>query len=151
MIYDVTWHDMTWHDMTWHDMTWHDMIWYDMIWYDIWWYDMIWYDIWYDMICYDMIWYDTYLFTAIGLLPVTVVILHVNKQNWLLLHLCSVNESIQRIGGMCFLHHLLWKWRQQEPFEKQIKVNQSHYMSEVPWGLQEVKVSTLRDNGPGWR
>ena len=30
------------------------------------------------------------------------------------------------------------------------KVNQSHYMPEVPRGFQEVKVPRLRDNGPGW-
>jgi len=31
-----------------------------------------------------------------------------------------------------------------------VKVNQSHYRSEVPRGFQEVKVLRLRDNGPGW-
>jgi hypothetical protein len=30
------------------------------------------------------------------------------------------------------------------------KVNQSHYRPEVPRGFQEVKVPTLRDNGPEW-
>jgi len=30
------------------------------------------------------------------------------------------------------------------------KVNLSHYRPEVPRGFQEVKVPTLRDNGPGW-
>ena len=30
------------------------------------------------------------------------------------------------------------------------KVNQSHYIPEVPRGFQEVKVPRLRDNGPGW-
>jgi len=29
------------------------------------------------------------------------------------------------------------------------KVNQSHYRPEVPRRFQEVKVPTLRDNGPG--
>jgi len=32
----------------------------------------------------------------------------------------------------------------------QRKVNQSHYSPEVPRGFQEVKVPTLRDNGPEW-
>jgi hypothetical protein len=31
------------------------------------------------------------------------------------------------------------------------KVNQSHYIPEVPRGFQEVKVPRLRDNDPGWR
>ena len=31
-----------------------------------------------------------------------------------------------------------------------VKVNQSHYRSEVPRGFQEVKVPRLRDNGPEW-
>jgi hypothetical protein len=31
-----------------------------------------------------------------------------------------------------------------------LKVNQSHYRSEMPRGFQEVKVPKLRDNGPGW-
>ena len=31
-----------------------------------------------------------------------------------------------------------------------VKVNQSHYRSEVPRGFQEVKVPRLHDNGPGW-
>ena len=30
------------------------------------------------------------------------------------------------------------------------KVNQSNYRPEVPRGFQEVKVSRLRDIGPGW-
>ena len=30
------------------------------------------------------------------------------------------------------------------------KINLSHYRPEVPRGFQEVKVLTLRDNGPGW-
>ena len=30
------------------------------------------------------------------------------------------------------------------------KVNQSHYRPEVPRGFQEVKVPSLRNNGPGW-
>ena len=34
--------------------------------------------------------------------------------------------------------------------EKQGKVKQSHYRPEVPRGFQEVKVSRLHDNGPGW-
>jgi len=29
-------------------------------------------------------------------------------------------------------------------------VNQPHYSPEVPRGFQEVKIPTLRDNGPGW-
>ena len=31
-----------------------------------------------------------------------------------------------------------------------VKVNQSHYRSEVPRGFQQVKVPRLRDNGTGW-
>jgi len=30
------------------------------------------------------------------------------------------------------------------------KVNQSHYMPEVPRGFQEVKVPRLHDNSPEW-
>jgi len=33
---------------------------------------------------------------------------------------------------------------------KGLKVTQSQYRPEVPRGFQEVKVSRLRDNGPGW-
>ena len=35
-------------------------------------------------------------------------------------------------------------------FVVKVKVNQSHYYSEVPRGFQEVKVPRLRDNSPGW-
>ena len=31
-----------------------------------------------------------------------------------------------------------------------VKVNQSHYRTEVPRGFQEVKVPRLGDNGPEW-
>jgi len=31
-----------------------------------------------------------------------------------------------------------------------VKVNQSHYTTEVPRGIQEVKVPRLRDNSPEW-
>jgi hypothetical protein len=31
-----------------------------------------------------------------------------------------------------------------------VLLQQSHYRPEVPRGFQEVKVPTLRDNGPGW-
>ena len=34
--------------------------------------------------------------------------------------------------------------------KKKVKVNQSHYRSEVPRGFQQVKVPRLRDNGAGW-
>jgi len=35
-------------------------------------------------------------------------------------------------------------------FVHYIRVNQSHYRPEVPRGFQEVKIPTLRDNGPEW-
>ena len=31
-----------------------------------------------------------------------------------------------------------------------VKVNRSHYQSEVPREFQEVKIPRLRDNGTGW-
>jgi len=34
--------------------------------------------------------------------------------------------------------------------QKQYRVDQSHYKPETPRGFQDVKVPTLRDNGPGW-
>jgi hypothetical protein len=35
-------------------------------------------------------------------------------------------------------------------FEYYSKKSAPHYRPEVPGGFQEVKVPSLRDNGPGW-
>jgi len=47
--------------------------------------------------------------------------------------------------GFVYVHNL-----SVETFSYKKKVIQYHYRPEVSRGFQEVKVTRLRDNGPGW-